>query len=853
MMTSMQITLNRQRQNYYMEAFVFACIIALSFLLPYIILDKGLFLFYGDYVVQQVPFAVMMHDSVRSGNIFWSWLTDLGSSFLGTYSFYNIGSPFFFLTLPFPSHWVPYLMGPLICLKFGTASLTSYAYIERFVKTKELAVLGALMYAFSSFAVYDIFFNNFLDSVAFFPLVLIALEELIQHDRKGWFALTICLNALTNYFFFIMECVFLFLYWIIRSLSGEWDIDFRKFLQVGFEAVLGVAISAVLLLPAMLQVMGNTRVNNMLTGWNLLVYGWAQRLPDIIHSAFFPQDVPAFPNFFPDSGANWSSVAAWLPMFSMVGVISFMAARKGHWIKRILAVSFVCALIPGLNSLFILLVDSYYGRWFFMPLLFMSVATVIALDDSEIDLMHGLKWTGFITAAFALAIGLLPKYNDKKQIVQIGLEQYPDRFWIYVGIVAAGLVAVYVLLRLFRSDKKRLANASIIAVTVVICIYGNVFVATGKSYGNDTKWYTNVALNGAKQLKLDKSADGSYNYRVDVLNGIDNQAMFWGTPPLNAFNSIISSSTMKFYPSIGVPRDVGSRPDTSVPGIRPLLSVKYLFDSNKAASINMPGWSYTGMQLGFKVWKNDNYIPLGFTYDNYMTQKQFNNASSKDRILLKAMLLTENQIKTYAGILRPLTSDDLYQLSDEDMSLDCAARNRYTCINFSRDNRGFGGTITLDKQNLVFFSVPYDKGWTATVNGRPVKVEEVNVGFMAVLCPKGTSTIRFDYMTPGLFKGIAITAVSIAVLVAYLLFGHYVFPTRPLAVQEGPTEEALPRENGEEEGSAGLSEDEAPKDDEAPPQSGVPGEADISLAPEEASAARDETAAPSADDEDERL
>ncbi|MDR3644564.1 MAG: YfhO family protein, partial [Clostridia bacterium] len=387
----------KQRQSFYRESFLFALIIALSFLLPYMIIDKGLFLFYGDYDVQQVPFYMLMHDSIRSGNIFWSWYTDLGSNFLGSYAFYNVGSPFFWLTLPLPDKLVPYCLGPLLCLKIATASLTSSAYISRFVKNKELAVLGGLLYAFSSFSVYNIFFNHFHEALAFFPLMLIALEELVVNDRKGMFALTVLLSALTNYFFFIEEVVFLVIYWIIRLFSGEWEVSFKKFLNVAFESVLGVGLSAVLFLPAMLQVMGNTRINTLLSGWNLLVYGWAQRLPDIIHSVFFPQDLPAFPNFFPDSGANWSSVAAWLPLFSMTGVIAFMAAKKGHWLKRIIVASFVIALIPGLNAMFVLMVDSYYGRWFFMPVLMMCTATIMALDDPEIDLMHGLKWTVLFT------------------------------------------------------------------------------------------------------------------------------------------------------------------------------------------------------------------------------------------------------------------------------------------------------------------------------------------------------------------------------------------------------------------------------------------------------------------------
>ena len=63
--------------------------------LPFLIYDKGYFIYYGDFNVQQIPFYQMAHDSVRSGNIFWSWTTDLGANFVGSYSFYLLGSPFF--------------------------------------------------------------------------------------------------------------------------------------------------------------------------------------------------------------------------------------------------------------------------------------------------------------------------------------------------------------------------------------------------------------------------------------------------------------------------------------------------------------------------------------------------------------------------------------------------------------------------------------------------------------------------------------------------------------------------------------------------------------------------------------
>ena len=54
------------------------------------------------------------------------------------------------------------------------------------------------------------------------------------------------------------------------------------------------------------------------------------------------------------------------------------------------------------------------------------------------------------------------------------------------------------------------------------------------------------------------------------------------------------------------------------------------------------------------------------------------------------------------------------------------------------------------------------------MNGQPAEIEKVNVGFMAVRVPAGTSTIRFDYYTPGLTAGICVTAGSFALFFGYV-------------------------------------------------------------------------------------
>ena len=344
----------------YIRVFLLALALGFIIYLPFLIMDSGMFVYYGDYNVQQIPFYQMCHDMIRSGETGWNWYTDLGSNFIGSYAFYLMGSPFFWLTIPFPSEAVPYLLAPLMMLKLATAAVTSFGYLKRFVKNPGYAMLGGLMYAFSGYSIYNIFFNHFHEVIAFFPLLLIAMEEFFIEERRGTFALAVGLLAVVNYYFFFGEVIFAVLYFTVCAFTRkEYRVTVKKFLLLGVEAVIGLLMAGCLLLPSIMMVLSNPRLDNWLLGWSGLFYGNEQRYGLILSSLFFPPDVPAYPNMFPDSNAKWSSVSLYLPMFSTVGVIAWFKMKKKDWLKKLLLISLFIALIPILNSAFSLFNSAY--------------------------------------------------------------------------------------------------------------------------------------------------------------------------------------------------------------------------------------------------------------------------------------------------------------------------------------------------------------------------------------------------------------------------------------------------------------------------------------------------------------
>ncbi len=781
------------RKGMALNIFITAALTAACFFIPYMISDEGYFLFFGDFNVQQIPFYQLAHNAVRNGEWGWSFNTDLGANFIGSYSFYLLGSPFFWLTIPFPNSFVPYLMGPLLILKFGFTALTAFLYLDRFAKNPLTAQIGAMLYAFSGFSVYNVFFNHFHEPLIFFPLLLLAFELLITENRRGVFAVVVALSAIVNYFFFVGMLVFGLIYMVIRLVSKAVKPHFTLILWIIFEALLGIALAAFILLPSYKAIANADRVDNVTLGWNSLLYGKESIYANVFEIFFFPPDLPARPVMFPKADVKWSSLGAWMPVFSMVGVFAWCKAKQGNWIKRIIITSAVMAMVPILNSAFYMFNDAYYARWFYMPILMMCLATVLAVESADIDWKKPFISVSAITVGIALIIGLFPQKNADSKDIIIGLftdpknPMYRTRFIVTVAIAICGLLVLALLLYLRKQSFKRFLQTSVIAVAIVSIVYANCFIFWGKQHSFTNEEMIDNLIESELTLPGDPDT-----YRIDVYSGVDNTAMFLGYSSINCFHSIVPTSVTEFYTFIGEQRGVASRPTEDSYPIRSLLSVKYLVARRSGDSFidehgapKMFGFNYVDSKQGFNIYENENYIPYGFSYDTYVTIENFEHyyKGDKAKLMLKAIVLNPIQIKKYGHMFKSMDEtygegNNLY-LSNSSMAADCEARRETAATSFKTGKNSFEATVTREKDTLVFFSIPYDEGWTATVNGKAVPVEKVNIGFMAVPVEAGESTIVFRYETPGLKTGFIISGAALLILIAYVFIFRVKKPRTP--------------------------------------------------------------------------
>ena len=103
-----------------------------------------------------------------------------------------------------------------------------------------------------------------------------------------------------------------------------------------------------------------------------------------------------------------------------------------------------------------------------------------------------------------------------------------------------------------------------------------------------------------------------------------------------------------------------------------------------------------------------------------------------------------------------------------------------TCVDsFTPIANGFTATSSFTEDRFIVFTVPWESGWSATINGEPVDIEKVNRGVIGVKVPSGECNIEFSYVTPGLKIGIVCTITAAVILIIYYIVLKKVFKYKP--------------------------------------------------------------------------
>lgn len=735
--------------------------ITISFLLascifmPFIILGKGIFVLPYDFYVQQIPFNVFSNEAIHLHEVFWNWDLDLGLNFIGGMSFYVIGSPFFWLTLFFDSAIVPYLMGPLYILKFVVASVTACLFMRRYTKEIKYAMLGGLLYAFSGYMTNSILFNHFIDVAALFPLMVWGLDEMLEKKKHLPFVLAVALNAMTNYFFFVAEVILIIIYFLCRYYTKNWQQYILSALNCIFSGLLGLGIASIVFLPSIIFILNNPKSENKQFPLLLTLRKYLQMIKEFI----LPADAMHSQALFYD--VEFHSMECWLPMIGSCLVFIWLWNKRKNWISVLLFLSSIILISPKLTAILYVNTDTY-ERWIYILSLFLALASVQVIENLK-DFQWRIPAILYCIGVFIYLIVCIV-YKNGQWIIR-----YKD-FLVYGSIGFAGCLVTFFLLK--SKMNKDNYNAWLICISVFSVLAMSANVGTYMRIGRETNQTASVfreqVMPLAKKINIEFNSCGNYRIKTNQLN----LSCLSGIPETQSFSSTYTPSVYYFSKLLGIEKEVTTNFPNEYEGVKYLLSEKYSVRKSDILLQNeilYDTWNIA--QDKYYIIERKNMPGIGYGYTSYMTKEEFLKIPEEFRhlALMRAVIIDdEDETKLENKLVKTKILDET-SLTMNSLFQDINQRNNMSVENFSRNNKGFSAEYTSKGNEICFFSVPYDKGWSALVNGKEVEIIKATE-FMAVLVEEGNNYIEFRYRVPGLFTGGIITLFSIVALLVIMIY-----------------------------------------------------------------------------------
>ena len=716
-------------------AFFFSLCLGALITVPNIIYGKGIYNLSADFSFQRIPFYMVMSDAVKDGSVLWTWFNELGSNFIGTFSFYNFFSPFNLILYMFPGSWAPYIIGWLDILKYGVAGLTAFLFLKRYVKNEKYALVGSVLYAFSGFYLTNMLFH-FNDALALFPLLLYTLDNYMYDNKKGWFGLTVALLAFTNWFFLVGEAVFFILYFGIKLVCKEYKFELKKILNLVFEGVCGAGIAMVVLIPTALFIISNPRLSTNPSLIEQLKHPILTYV-ELLRAFILPAQTMSERAFL--SQSNFTSVEAFLPFVGVLLALGCFLKYPKKWFSILIIVCGIFMINPLLNKTFVMFSGVYYARWLYMPILILALMSIKCLEDKcklKVPLIINISLYG------VLIIGIL-LYMWRVKTTDIIFDKTYLIMTIFIALMS--LIGTYLLCNKMTIKKLKYL---MICLFIFVTIWGNYMTYQYKDPMLEVNNNYDIYLNSSKELSLDNTrviCDESCYVNMGYTGKHNN---------VRAFNSNMNGTNFEFYYSIGFEREVSTLfevRNNENDYLLDFLGVKYILSRTSEPIKN---YEIEKETKNFYLFLNKDYKEFGFNVNKYITNEEFKKLSTEDKKkeLNKSVVLSKEQIKRYK---------DLYN-----------KKVKYNSNKFTFEKNGFTSKIDSTGETLAIYAIPYETGWKATNNGKEVLVEKVDNGMMAIKINKGINDIKFTYMTPGLKSGLIISIISFIIYCLYFYLNY---------------------------------------------------------------------------------
>ncbi len=576
----------------------------------------------------------------------------MGFDTLTTLNYYAIGDPLTFLTVFAKEENMESMYRFLILLRLYLSGVSFILYCIYRKKKGYPTVLGGLIYVFCGYVFYAAarhpYFTN---PLIYLPLLFIGLEMILKKKNPYLFIIMTCISALSNFYFFYMLTILILIYGTIRffyiydkkAVDSLWELFFKTVLRAGLYYTLGVAMAAFILLPVLAAFFNNGRFNS---GYHVnLLYYYPQFYVLLVNSFIAPNVSAGF----------WTqcTFAAIVP----VAVLVAFCNRKYRRLTLGFIAATICLMIPFIGYLmngFAYVCNRWeFGYSFLVAFIFVTVYE---------DMFRLNRTDRILLLAGAGIYGALGLFK-------------PDKYVLFAFFI---LCITIICIIFFNYNKKSVYLQRAAIFILVFCNLGmNGYLTYSARYGNYVnefvdsgkvqKTINNSAVSLVPKLRDSYGMDNSgvaksgitkSFYRVEVYgNQQHNEALTVGFHDVSGYFSIMDKRVTEYMKGLELlSQRTAYRFDNLDyrTGIGTLAGVKYLVTSCKAAAPYGYKllWENKSDNGSYYLFENQFALPLGYTYDQYITRDVYENLNplQKQEIMLQALVL-EEPVNSFTGIV----------------------------------------------------------------------------------------------------------------------------------------------------------------------------------------------------------
>lgn len=742
-------------------------------------------------------FAWFRRVLMGEANLRYSFSQGLGMNTWGLYSYY-LASPFNLLCVLFPQDKLTLFVFVVTALKLGCIHISSAWFLQRrFGLSKPIAFLLSLSFTLCSWTISNLRNPLWIDCLILLPISAYGCYELIREQKMMHLVIVTALNVMfcwyTAYISILFLCIFVLVEFVdfVAAEGFSWKLMLDRALRFAVAMVLGLLLSSWTFLPTILA---------MAKGGPVLALGPLLKtsLKSLIRG------------FIPGMWVNNENTPQfYCGVIMMLLAVSLLFNRKVSLKTRIATLVMAAALITSsvLSPLEYIwcgmrVPNGFYSRTAFLLGFFTMWAAGYSLQafKNQPKLRHAYRPAVIMPLLALTTIELFANAHVMWNQLYVGYSENANCTYVATATDTITAIQDQDSAPFYRIDRTttRVDSAAL-----------NEGLALGynqlSSYSSANNPQAIALLNS-----LGYSSVGEFSTRyaepilaVDALLGVKCAIAehapvgYTAMPELaGAVNSVYKNP---FALSLGIAASKDIQ-NCTLDGENPFEKQNDLYGKILGSKIelytkieatqtvdsqNLRQWNVTvpSGSIGYLYINKDatagSYWPVTLTIDQRTIENEAWRFDNNIRQIADASD-APSQHTVSIGVAEGSTSmpqDNepvFYALNLKvfEQTIEKLRANEFVPAVF--EDGEIEGEYTAEDDGKLLLSVPYDEGWTATINGAAAELAPAaDKGMSCLSVRKGTNKIAMSYRTPGAFAGLAVSlATAVALVTAGLSSTH---------------------------------------------------------------------------------